>query len=132
VLLLVLVRGHDELLGPALLLAGCAYALGLFVGRHSLDERAPLVATALLLCGELTAWSNDERLPIAHDRRVRGMRGFAVGALVLGGLVTSALVVAASAVSAGGGIGWTLAGAAAAVLALGVAARYALRGDAID
>ena len=126
-LVLVLLRGHEELLGPALLFAGCAYVLGLLVGRHALDEGAPLVAAGLLLCGELTTWSIDERLPIAHERRVRGARAAGVGALGPGGLVTAGVVVAGSAAAPGGGIGWTLLGAAAAVVALGIAARSALR-----
>ena len=74
----------------------------------------------LLLCGELAAWSLDERL--GNPRRadaVAWRRGGAVGALALAGLAVATLVVGLSAVPPSHGLGWTVLGAAAAVGAAG-------------
>jgi hypothetical protein len=125
-LLLVLVRGLDDLLGTAILFVGVCYVVGLIVGRHPLDEGAPLVAGALLLCAELATWSLEERFPVRVDRRLRLARAGAIGVLVGGGLLASGLVLAVSATSLGGGLAWAVLGTASAVLAVGVAARFAL------
>ena len=127
VLLLVLVRGLDDLLGSAVFLLAGSYVLGLFAGHHPLDERAPLVAAALLACAELATWSLEQRHPVPADRHVVLARVGALCMLVLAGLVASALVVVVSAAPVGGGLAWTLVGAAAAVLAVGVTARLSTR-----
>ena len=88
-LLFVLVRGHADLLGWALGAGTIAYAVALLVHGSAIDEGAPLVAAGLLLCGELAAWSVDERFHVPVAR----------------------------------GLGWTIAGAAAAVGTVAVAAR---------
>jgi hypothetical protein len=118
-LVLALARGWATL-GAALLLAGATY-VAFVVGRehHRIDATAPLVAVGLLLCGELSAWSLDERWPIQADAQLAGRRGVAVGALALGGLAVATLVVALGSVRAGNGLAWTAAGAAAAVGAAG-------------
>jgi hypothetical protein len=123
----VLVRGVDELLSWALVLLGGAYTISLFVHGAAVDEGAPLVAAGLLLCGELAAWSLDERHAIAADREVVLRRAVAVALLALAGLGAAAAVVGFSAAPAGGGLGWTVLGAAAAVLVVGVAAQLARR-----
>ena len=123
-LVFVLVRGHDDLLGLALGLGGVAYAVSLF-GVGGVDEAAPLVATALLLCGELAAWSLDERIRVAVEPRLARARAAALAGLALAGLAAAALVVALAATSVGGGFAWTAVGAAAAVLVLAVAVRLA-------
>ena len=93
VLLLVLVGGLEDLLGSAVfLLAGC-YVLGLFAGRHPLDERAPLVAAALLACAELATWSLERRHHVPVGRQLVLARLGALCTLVLAGLAASALVV---------------------------------------
>jgi len=125
----VLVRLADDLLPWALAVLGVAYTVSLFVHGAAVDEAAPLVAAGLLLCGELAAWSLDERHAIAAEREVVLRRALALGALVLAGLGGAAAVVAFAASSAGDGLVWTALGAAAAVLVVGVAAQLARRTD---
>jgi hypothetical protein len=125
-LVLVLVRGLDDLLGSALLLVSACYVVGLFVGRHPLDEAAPLVGAALLLCSELATWSLEERRPVPRSRTLRLARARAIGLLVLAGLVAATLVVVTATSSLGGGIGWAVLGAAAALAAVAVAVRLSV------
>lgn len=119
---LMLVRGHDELLGSALVLLGAAYILGLLVGHHSLDEGAPLVGAGLLACVELATWSLDVRFRVALEPALRLQRVRAVGLLVFAGLAASSLVLVVAATSIGGGLAWTMLGSAAAVGAIALAA----------
>jgi hypothetical protein len=77
------------------------------------------VAVLLLLAGELSAWSLDERWRIRAEGELNWRRGAAICALALGGFVLAALVVALSAVQPTHGLGWTVLGAAAAVGAAG-------------
>jgi hypothetical protein len=97
------------------------------VTGREIDPRAPLVAVLLLLCGELAAWSVDERWEIRADPRLAWRRGGAVAALALAGLAVAALVVAVSAVPANHGLAWTVVGAAAAIGAAGTGIRVARR-----
>jgi hypothetical protein len=126
-LALVLLRGIDELLPWAVVCLVVAYTVSLFVHGASIDERAPLVATGLLLGTELASWSLEERHAIAAEPPVLRARIVALAALVVGGLATSALVVAVAAAPTARGLVWTVAGAAAAVLAVGLAVRLAHR-----
>lgn len=127
-LALVLVRGLDDLLGSALLLVSACYVVGLFVGRHPLDEAAPLVGAALLLCSELATWSLEERRPVATSRAFRLARVRAVGLLVLAGLAAAALVLVAANSSLGGGLVWAVLGAAAALATIAMAVRLSVSG----
>jgi hypothetical protein len=124
-LLLVLWRRQLELIGTALLMLGAAYVLGLLAGRHTLDEGAPLVAAGLLACGELAAWSAEQRPRVPGPRAVVLGRAGAAGLLVAAGGGVAALVLAVAAAPVGSGLAWTVVGAAAAVLAVGIAARLA-------
>jgi hypothetical protein len=126
-LALVLLRGMDELLPWAVVCLVVAYTVSLFVHGASIDERAPLVATGLLLGTELASWSLEERHAIAAEPPVLRARIVALAALVVGGLATSALVVAVAAAPTARGLVWTVAGAAAAVLVVGLAVRLAHR-----
>ena len=117
-LVVALVRGGWGL-GAALWLGGGTYVAFVVAVEDGIDATAPLVAVLLLLCGELAAWSLDERWRIRADRSLAWRRGAAVASLALAGLAVSALVVALSAAPAGHGLVWTLAGAAAAVGAAG-------------
>jgi hypothetical protein len=126
-LALVLWRGMDELLPWAIVCLVVAYVVALVVHGASVDERAPLVATGLLLGSELASWSLEERHAIAAERSVLRARVVALAALVLGGLATSALVIAVAAAPTERGLAWTVAGAAAAVLAVGLAVGVARR-----
>ena len=126
-LAVVLLRGDDGFLPWAVVCLVVAYVVALVVHGASVDERAPLVAAGLLLGAELASWSLEERSAIAAERpAVRG-RLVALAALVGGGLATSALVIAVAAAPTPRGLVWTAAGAAAAVLAVGLAVRVAHR-----
>jgi hypothetical protein len=120
-LLLAVALVYGRGLGVALLLGGATY-LAFVVSEepHRVDATAPLVATLLLVCGELAAWSHDERLRIQGDAALLWRRGAATAVLALAGLTVAALVVALSAVPSGRGLALTVAGAAAAVSAAGI------------
>ena len=127
-LLFVLVRGVEDLLGWSLALNGGAYAVALIVHGSAIDEAAPLVGCALLLCGELAVWSLDARWSVRADPGIVAARAFAVAGMTLAGLAASGLVVTLGATSLGSGLAWTMLGCAAAVLVLALAARLAARG----
>ena len=110
-------RGRD--LAAALFLAGGTYVAAVAAAGDTIDGTAPLVATLLLLCGELAAWSLDERLEIRAETRLSRRRGAAVAVLALSGLAVAALLVALSAVPPNHGLAWTILGAAAALGAAG-------------
>ena len=110
-------RGHG--LATALFLAGATYVAAIASAGDRIDASAPLVAVLLLLCGELSAWSLDERLEIRAEPELAWRRGGAVGILALAGLAAATLVVGLSSVGPNHGLGWTLLGAAAAVGAAG-------------
>jgi hypothetical protein len=103
------------MLGAALWLAGGTYVAFVVAVENGIDATAPLVAVFLLLCGELAAWSLDERWEIRADPSLAWRRGAAVASLALAGLAVATLVVALAAVPASHGLIWTVAGAAAAV-----------------
>jgi len=126
-LLLMLARAADEVLPWALACLGAAYVASLLTRASGVDEGAPLVAVGLLLCGELAAWSLDERHPIGAERSVIARRALALTLLACSGLAAAAIVVALSAAPAGDGLAWTVLGALAAVLAVGTTARLARR-----
>lgn len=108
-------------LGTALWLGGGTYvAFVVSAEHHRVEPTAPLVAVLLLLCGELAAWSFEERWRIRSDLSLVWRRGTAVAALVLAGLVAATLVVALSAVPSSHGLALTVAGALAAVAAAGI------------
>jgi hypothetical protein len=112
------VRGGAAL-GAALAVAGAMYVGAAVAAGDKVDPTAPLVAVLLLLCGELTAWSLDERWSIRSREGLAWRRGAAVGALAVAGLAAAALVVVLAVVPPGHGLAWTLAGALAAVGATG-------------
>jgi hypothetical protein len=122
----VLVRRMDELLPWALILLGIAYTVALVVHGSGVDGGAPLVAAGLLLCSELAVWSLDEQHPIAAERAVVVGRATALGVLVAVSTAAAALVVAAS-LAPGSGLAWTVLGATASVLVVGLAVRLARR-----
>jgi hypothetical protein len=122
----VLLRRMDDLLPWALILLAGAYTLSLVVHGSGIDGGAPLVGAGLLVCAELAAWSLDERPAIAADRAVVLARATALGALVLAGTAAAALAVALS-LAPGSGLAWTVLGAAASVLVVGLAVRLSQR-----
>jgi hypothetical protein len=115
-------------LGGALLVGGATYvAFVVSEEHHRVDATAPLVAVLLLLCGELAAWSFDERWRIDADAALPWRRGVATAALAFAGLTVATLVVALSAVPSSRGLALTVAGAAAAVAAAGIGVLVARR-----
>lgn len=122
-LLTALVRRVDELLPASLAFVGIVYAIEILARGSGVDDRAPLVGVALLLCAELATWSLDERWSIKAERAVVVARATAVAALALAGLGVGALVLALAAAPVGGGLLWTVLGAAATLLVVAIAAR---------
>jgi hypothetical protein len=106
-------------LGTALFLAGGTYVAAVVSAGDRIDASATLMAVLLLLCGELTAWSLDERWRIRPEESLAWRRAAAVTALALAGLGVAAFVVALSAVPSSHGLLLTVAGAVAAVGAAG-------------
>lgn len=106
-------------LALALFLAGGTYVAAVAAAGNGVDASAPLVAVLLLLAGELSAWSIDERWRIRTEGELNWRRGAAVSGLALSGLVVAGLVVSLSAVQPSHGLAWTVIGAAAAVGAAG-------------
>ena len=126
-LAVALARASAGLVAWPLALLGTAYAITL-VGAGGVDDGAALVGVGLLLCGELTAWSIDERLAIPAEAAVVAARGLALGALSLASLAVAALVVGLSAAPAGSGLAWTVVGAGSAVAVVWAAVALARRG----
>jgi hypothetical protein len=124
-LLYVIVRRAEDVLAWSILMLGVAYSLSLVAHRGGVDEVAPLVAGGLLLSAELASWSCAERREIRVERRVLAARGIAIGLLVAGGAGVSALVLGLAAAPIGGGLAWTIFGAASAVGVIGLATRLA-------
>lgn len=124
-LLAMLVRRIDELLPASLALVGIAYTIEILARGSGVDDGAPLVGVALLLCAELATWSLDERWTIKAERAVVLARGTALAVLALTGLGVGALVLALAAAPVGGGLVWTVLGAAATVLVVAIATRKA-------
>ena len=124
-LLFVIVRRAEDVLAWSILTLGTAYSLTLVTHRRGVDEVAPLVAGGLLLVAELATWSCAERREIRVERRVLVARGVAIAMLVVGGVAVSALVLGLAAAPVGGGLGWTILGAASAVGVIGLATRLA-------
>jgi hypothetical protein len=122
-LLFVIMRRAEDVLAWSILMLGVAYSLSLVTHRHGVDEASPLVAGGMLLAAELATWSCAERREIRVERQVLVARGTAVALLVVGGVGVSALVLALAAAPVGGGLGWTILGAAAAVGVIGLATR---------
>ena len=106
-------------LGAALFLAGGTYVAAVVAAGDRIDASAPLAATLLLVCGELSAWSVDERPWIRAEPQLAWRRGTAVAVLALAGLAVATLVVALSAIPPNHGLAWTILGATAAVGAAG-------------
>ena len=124
-LLAALVDGRG--LGLSLGLGGGTYVAFLVAVHPRIDAAAPLVAVLLLLCGELAAWSLDERWQMRVDPSLFWRRAGAVGLLALGGLALATLAVALTAAPSAHGLVWTVAGAVAAVGAAGTGIMFARR-----
>jgi hypothetical protein len=124
-LMSALVWRWEEVLPWALVVLAIAYALAIAAHGAEIDEAAPLVGAGLLLCSELATWSLDERWSIAAERAIVLSRATAIALLVLAGGAVSAIVIALAAAPVGGGLGWTVLGAGAAVLVVALTVRLA-------
>jgi hypothetical protein len=122
-LLCALLRGWDDALPWSIALLATAYAIGIAAHGREIDEAAPLVAAGLLLFSELARWSLDERLGVRTERAVVLSRARALAVLTVAGGAIAAAVVALSAAPVGGGLAWTILGAAAAVGAVALVLR---------
>lgn len=122
-----LLRANASFVPWPLAFLGTAYAIALVVRGSGVDDAAPLVAVGLLLCGELAAWSLDERFAIRAERAVVIARAAALGALAFGSLMVAALVIALAASPEGAGLAWTVLGAVSAVAVVGAAVALARR-----
>ncbi len=115
-------------LTAAIVLLGAQQAVRLALGNDVLDEWAPLVGGALLLCAELAWWSIEPRIPAWSQPGVALSR--LAGALLmclLGAGVGAAMLVAAGS-SVTGGVPLELLGILAATGAVAVLAWVARHG----
>lgn len=107
-----------------------AYALHLLLAPAAGTASAPLVAAAILLCGELVSGNLGARRGpdpppgSAQRRRAHLLR---LTAVTLAGVVVGYVVLAVASVKVGPGIALTVLGALAAVLALWLTALAARR-----
>jgi hypothetical protein len=122
-----LLRASVDLVAWPVGLAGTAYAVTVVAHGSGVDGAAPLVAVGLLLCGELAAWSMDERFAIPAEPSVVLARAGALAALAVGSLAVAAALVALASAPAGSGLAWTVLGAASAVAVVALAVRLARR-----
>jgi hypothetical protein len=128
VLLVGLALRWSAALTGAIILLGAQQAVRLALGNDVLDEWAPLVGGALLLCAELAWWSIEQRIP-AWSQPGLALRRLAGSVLMclLGAGVGAAMLVAAGS-SLSGGVPLELAGILAATGAVAVLAWVARRG----
>ncbi len=114
--------GHTVTVTLGIVLLGGGYGLHLVLDDPALEARAALVGTGLLLAAELANWSIELRREVSREpgRNMRRLAG--EFELCIGGLLVAALVLAAADVGRVGGIAIELAGAAAAVALVWIAA----------
>jgi hypothetical protein len=115
---------RSPLLVWALVLLGIEYAVWLELGTHALDQRAPVVGAGLLLTAELAFDSLEPELGSLRSTAVQA-RVIALAIVILASVGIGALVLGAASLPLGGGIGLTVVGVAAAVLALALITRLA-------
>lgn len=111
----------------AILLLGAQQAVRLAIGDDVLDEWAPLVAGALLLCAELAFWSIEPRIPAWSQPglALRRLAGVVLLCLLGAGVGAAMLVAAGSSLS--GGVPLELVGILAATGAVALLAHVARR-----
>jgi len=127
VLLVGLALRWSAALTGAIILLGAQQAVRLALGTDVLDEWAPLVGGALLLCAELAWWSIEPRVPAWSQPRLALWRLTSVLLMcVLGAGVGAAMLVAAGS-SLSGGVPLELAGILAATGAVAILAHVARR-----
>ncbi len=129
-LVLGLVLARFEGVGLALLLLGTGYAVILAVDKPPLDSRAALIATGLLVVGELAQLSMGSRTAVTVEAGAVAGRVAWVALLGVCTLVLDGAVLALADILRASGIAIELVGVGAAVAAVGLltlAARDATR-----
>jgi hypothetical protein len=112
----------------AVALLGTQQAVRLALGHDVLDEWAPVLGGALLLCAELAWWSIEPRIPAWSQPGLALRRVAAIVALCLVGAGLGAVLLVAAGSSLSGGVPLELAGVLAATAAVAVLAWVARRG----
>jgi hypothetical protein len=126
VLAIALVWRQPGLIPPALVLLGGEFA-GLFLVRdHTVDVRAPVYGVGLFLVAELAFMTLELRAGRAEPGLVP-RRAALLAVIALGGVLAGAVVIAAATVPLEGGVALEALGVAAAVGALLMLGRLAVR-----
>ncbi|HSC48648.1 MAG TPA: hypothetical protein VLD16_00175 [Gaiellaceae bacterium] len=127
VLLVALAVRWSGAVTGAIVLLGAQQAVRLALGNDVLDEWAPLVGGALLLCAELAWWSIEPRIPAwAQSGLALRRLAFVLLICLLGAAVGAVMLVAAGS-SLSGGVPLELAGIVAATGVVAVLAYVARR-----
>jgi len=127
VLLVGLALRWSAALTGAIILLGAQQAVRLALGTDVLDEWAPLVGGALLLCAELAWWSIEPRVPAWSQPRLALWRLTSVLLMCLLGAGVGAAMLVAAGSSLSGGVPLELAGILAATGAVATLAHVAPR-----
>jgi len=127
VLLVGLALRWSAALTGAIILLGAQQAVRLALGTDVLDEWAPLVGGALLLCAELAWWSIEPRVPAWSQPRLALWRLTSVLLMCLLGAGVGAAMLVAAGSSLSGGVPLELAGILAATGAVAILAHVARR-----
>ena len=127
VLLVGLAVRWSAALTGAILLLGAQQAVRLALGNDVLDEWAPLLGGALLLCAELAWWSIEPRIPAWSQPGLALWRLVSSLLMSLLGAAAGAVMLVAAGSSLSGGVPLELAGILAATGAVAVLAYVARR-----
>jgi hypothetical protein len=127
VLLAGLVLRWSGALTGAIVLLGAQQAVRLALGNDVLDEWAPLVGGALLLCAELAWWSIEPRIPAWSQPRLALWRLIGVLLMCLLGAGVGAAMLVAAGSSLSGGVPLELVGILAATGTVALVAYVARR-----
>jgi hypothetical protein len=122
-----LLLGWEALVPWALGVLGAEYTGSLYVRGGASADAAPLYAAGLLLLGELVALSLAHRTRLSEERPVLLLRLGTVAGAVVGSAAVAAALLSLGTAQTGSGLGWTLAGTAAAIAAVGLVVRAAHR-----
>jgi hypothetical protein len=123
---LLVAANRTSALPWGLALLGAEYAAAIEIaGGGRLDARAPVVAAALVLAAELSAWSTELRPEIPHERDVLVRRAARIGVVGAVAAAVAAAILAFAALPLDAGLAGEALGVAAAVALLALLARLA-------
>jgi hypothetical protein len=113
-----------ETLAPwALGVLGAEYTGSLYVHGGASGNATPVYAAGLLLLGELIALSLAHQARLHEERPVLLLRLATIGLAVVGSAAVAAALLSLGTAQTGSGVGWTLAGTAAAVACVALVVR---------